>query len=618
MDTIRQILNQLNATDECTSLEVKRGTAIDKSVMETICAFSNEPGLNGGVIALGIAEDHNSLFAGYQVVGVDNIDKLQKDIASQCASIFNIAIRPEIESETINGKTVLKISVNELPSEQKPLYFRNKGLPKGAYRRIGATDQQCTEDDLYVFYGKEDKFDAAIIEDAEVDDLSEEAIELYRRLRKKANEHAEELELDNIGLLRALNCVKKSGTVWKPTNAGLIVFGKKMALRRVMPMFRIDYIRVSGKVWIEDPEQRFLETIDMRGPLIEMVNRTINSITDDLPKGFLLPEGAVQAQTQPQLPLRVLREAIVNAFIHRSYRINQPIQIIRYANRIEIINAGFSLKPEETIGEPGSVSRNPFIASIFHETNLAETKGTGFKTMRLLMQRSGMMPPTFESNHSDNRFTLRLLLHHLLNEEDILWLQQFSQFEINDSQKSALIFIREVGAIDNTSYRQLSGDTNKVSGAQLKKLRLAGIIEQKNTGKYTYYIPGHEFLSTLPDKTLSPQPDALSPQLGNLSTQPDALSPQSQDIRERLPESLKTRLLELGARSNNPKEIPDLIAEICSHNHLSVAELSTLINRSEKHIKREYIAPLMKAGRLFYTIPEIPHHPDQKYSSKKQ
>lgn len=186
MDTIKQILDQLNNTDECTSLEVKRGTAIDKSIMETICAFSNEPGLDGGVIVLGIVEDENSLFGGYRVEGVGNIDKLQKDIASQCASIFNIAIRPHIESEAINGKTVLKIRVNELPQEQKPLYFQNKGLPKGAFRRIGATDQQCTEDDLYVFFSKEDKFDSSVVDDADMEDLSEEAIELYRKVKKKS------------------------------------------------------------------------------------------------------------------------------------------------------------------------------------------------------------------------------------------------------------------------------------------------------------------------------------------------------------------------------------------------------------------------------------------------
>src|SRR5690606_8169626 len=184
---------------------------------------------------------------------------------------------------------------------------------------------------------------------------------------------------------------------------------------------------------------------DLRGPLIELVQRTISAIADDLPTDFLLPEGEIQAQSKGQLPYRVLREAVVNALIHRSYRVHQPIQILRYSNRIEIINAGFSLKPEETIGEPGSVNRNSYIAAIFHDTNLAETKGTGFRTMERLMQQSDMLPPTFESNHAKNNFTLRLLFHNFLNEEDIKWLTHFSDLDLSDNQKLALIFVREVG-----------------------------------------------------------------------------------------------------------------------------------------------------------------------------
>ena len=103
----------------------------------------------------------------------------------------------------------------------------------------------------------------------------------------------------------------------------------------------------------------------MRGPLIELVQRAFNSIADDLPKGFLLQENEIQAESVG-LPVKVLREAIVNAFIHRTYRENQPIQIIRYGNRIGIKNPGFSLKPEDQLGDPGSKNRNPFIAAIFH------------------------------------------------------------------------------------------------------------------------------------------------------------------------------------------------------------------------------------------------------------
>ena len=96
----------------------------------------------------------------------------------------------------------------------------------------------------------------------------------------------------------------------------------------------------------------------------------------------LFGEGELQAERNTGMPEKVIREAIVNALIHRTYRVNQPVQIIRYTNRIEIINPGFSLKSEDSLGEPGSVLRNPFISAVFHETNIAETKGSGIGECR--------------------------------------------------------------------------------------------------------------------------------------------------------------------------------------------------------------------------------------------
>jgi ATP-dependent DNA helicase RecG len=188
----------------------------------------------------------------------------------------------------------------------------------------------------------------------------------------------------------------------------------------------------------------------MRGSLLEMVQRVFSQITDDLPKGFLLPEGELQAESVG-LPSRVLREAIVNALIHRSYREHQPIQVIRYGNRLEIKNPGFSLKPEDHLGEPGSKNRNPNIAAVFHETNLAETKGSGINTMRKLMEKANLLPPTFESDHGRNIFTTRLLLHHFLGSEDLKWLSTFDSFSLNENQKRGLILVKEMGAVDNTT-----------------------------------------------------------------------------------------------------------------------------------------------------------------------
>ena len=450
MNKATNYISELNELDEHVKIEAKQCTnKIDRSVLETICAFSNEPDLDGGTILIGVSETFDSAKP-YEVTGVEDSDKLQKDLSSQCASMFNHPVRPIVTVESVEGKRVIVVEVPELDFKNKPLFFKNEGLPRGAWRRIGSTDQRCTEEDLHVFYTEADNFDTAIAEDTDLEDLDENAVRIYRELRAKVDPDAEELKLPDIEMLRALKAVKKAKDgSWKLTNTGLLVFGKQMSLRREMPAVRVDYIRVTGTKWVEDPYNRF-QSIDMRGPLLLMVNRAFNAVADDLPRGFSIPAGSLQARRPLSIPEDALREAIVNALVHQSLRVHRPIQIIRYSNRIEIINPGFSLKPAETLGEPGSEMRNPTIGSIFHETKLAEAKGTGISTMRRLMKEAGMMPPTFDSDLGRNTFTTRILLHHFMPEEDVRWLSSNKLLAgLNDAQKTAIIFLREVGAIDN-------------------------------------------------------------------------------------------------------------------------------------------------------------------------
>lgn len=643
MYTTQEIIEILNTVDENVDLEVKKGNAIDKSVMESICAFSNEPNLNGGMIVLGIEREEHSLFPSYIVSGVENPDKLQSDIASQCASIFNFPIRPRVEIERFDDKNIIKIEVDELSAERKPLYFQKSGIPKGIFRRIGPTDQSCTEEDLSVFFGNSaENYDTTVIQNSSLDDISEESVELYRRLIRKVKPNAEELEFETQELLYALNAINTAKESAKLTLTGLLIFGKKMALRRLLPMCRVDYIRISGKEWVEDPDQRFESTIDMRGSLLELLPRAIAAIADDLPKGFYLPEGALQSKTETGLPYKVLREAIVNAFIHRSYKVNSPIQIIRYSNRIEINNAGYSLKSIDSIGDAGSFVRNPHIASVFHDTNLAETKGTGIKSMRKLLAKSQMLPPTFESSHAANNFTIRLLLHHLINEQDHNWLTKFEKFLLNDEQKTALIFLREVGAIDNLAYRQLTGVNLFQSSTDLRKMVSCGILQQKgNSKKNTYYVPGKIFLASLElhqlerlsgesdslsdnSKSLSGEfnplsgkSKGLSGESGSLLVESNSLLVESDSLLVELPQALQQKIRSLGSRSK-PELMEDVILEICTVRAYNLDELSKILKRRPHHIREKFLNPLMKQGKIGYAIPEVINHPKQAYKTITQ
>jgi len=150
--TAQEIFDRLNDADEVSNIEAKAlSRDSSRSIMETVCSFSNEPGLGGGVILLGAAENEDVSGARYVVEPVADLDKAQLDFATQCASMFNFPVRPEISVEDVDGVHVLRIFVPELPASRKPLYFKNDGIPRGIYRRIGSSDQRCGEDELPVF-----------------------------------------------------------------------------------------------------------------------------------------------------------------------------------------------------------------------------------------------------------------------------------------------------------------------------------------------------------------------------------------------------------------------------------------------------------------------------------
>ena len=642
MNKVLTYLDELNTIDEHIKIEAKEcSNKIDRSVLETICAFSNEPDLDGGVILLGIGESQ-SIDKLYEIVGIEDSDKLQKDLASQCADMFNHPIRPLVEVETVDNKKVIIITVQELDNKYKPLYFKNEKLPSGAWRRIGSTDQKCSEEDLHVFYADTDGFDKGIAEDTDLDDIDENAVKRYRQLREKVNAEAEELNYNDKDLLRALKAIAKDKEGnWKLTNTGLLVFGKQMALRREMPAVRVDYIRVPGTEWVADPHHRF-DSIDMRGPMMLMVSRAFNAIADDLPRGFSISPGNLQADRPLSIPEDALREAIVNALIHQSLRTHRPIQIIRYSNRIEITNAGFSLKPEDTLGEPGSEMRNPTIGSIFHDTQLAEAKGTGIGTMRKLMKDAGMMPPTFESDRGKNIFTTRILLHHFLSKEDITWFSNINIPNLSDHQKTALIFLREVGAIDSLTYRQLSGLQPKKVTFEIKQLERIGLLEMKGHGRKTYYVPSKKL-----KELFSLNSDGISSNISIGLSNPNDASLKSNDVtsvsndaslksndatllsndasllgheeKENisiLPEELKEKLQQVGKRLPQDK-LDEIIVELCRVKAFSVEELAHILKRTESHIRNRAIPRLLKNKRLAYTIPEMINHPNQKYMSIK-
>jgi len=634
--TAAELLEQLNDLGEHERIEAKRASAVGHSIMETVCAFANEPNLGGGWLLLGVREQENTLFRTYEVEGLSNPDKIASDLLSQCRSVFNGAVSPRIfPVETVQGRRVLRVWVPESAPAARPIYFKDEGLPAGALRRIGPSDVHCSDDDLMVLYdGRNiETFDSSPLTQAGMDDLDADAIEDYRRERAKASHSAEELTWSDEELLRALNCVRQENGQWHPTVAGILLFGSKMALRRLFPLMRIDYIRVPGKKWVPDPDSRF-DSLELRDPLMKMVRRAQSAILDDMIEAFSLPEGEMQRQVNRAIPDRVIREAVVNAVMHRSYRQQQPVQIIRYSNRLEIRNPGYSLKNEEHLGEPGSQNRNPKVAEVLHETRFAENKGSGVRVMRELMERANLTPPLFESDRARDVFVTTLHFHHFLSESDWEWLAVYKDLTLSDEEARALIWVRENGAIANAVYRNLNDVDTLSASKHLRRLCDAGILTLKGRSSATFYVPGPRFvpgqaakpsqLEALSDQSepLSGNPPPLSgdlaPLSGNLSPLAQQFSVLVPDVPglvqefAALPPELQQRIVDFGPRTGQTATRA-LIAALCSIRAWRTDELALMLRRAAKYLLESYLTPMVEDGTLQRTHPQTLNHPQQAY-----
>lgn len=618
MRTASDLIEELNALDESATIEAKAGSKVGRSIMETVCAFANEPGLGGGYLLLGVEPMTGSLFdTGYVASGVSDPDKVQSDLVSQCSSTFNKPIRPQVRVERVGEVSVIVAYIPEASPTDKPIYLKRLGLPRGAYRRLGPTDHEGTEDDLIALYADHhaDTYDATVITDGDLKDIDPDAIEEYRTLRGKVNADAEELSWSDEDLLRAFGCVREIDGRLKPTVAGILLFGTAQAIRRCFPMMRIDYIRVPGREWVEDPDHRF-DTVEIRAPLLTAIRRATNAVFDDIPKSFSLPSDSIQSSETPILPTRVIREAVVNAVMHRSYRIHGAVQIIRYANRLEIRNPGHSLKAEEQLGQPGSETRNPRLAAVLHEVNIAETKGSGIRVMRELMQQNNLLPPTLESSRQPDQFIARFLFHHFLGEDDLKWLSGLTNEKLSDEESRALVFVRELGAIDNAAYREINRTETLDASTHLRRLRDLKLLEKKGSGNRTYYVPGAAFVGLEGGKTEGKSREAQA-ESRELTAQSRELGNQSRDPNENLttqglPAALRQQIESLSKRPKE-KDLRASIAALVQWRPLSSAQIAGLLGRKQEPLIRDHLRPMVESGQLAYTIPTMPNHPNQAY-----
>jgi ATP-dependent DNA helicase RecG len=271
-----------------------------------------------------------------------------------------------------------------------------------------------------------------------------------------------------------------------PTLAGLIVFGRYP--QKYYPNLVIALtLQVDGAV---GGSERFADSLKAEGPALSMLEQAMSWLSRNLRKRTIV--SGLLHQEVPEYPLPALREAIVNAVVHRdygSYATGTQIQVRLYSDRIEIANPGGLYGPVtvERLGEAGlQATRNSVLARMMEDLGPMENRGTGIRTMLDAMRQANLEPPRFDDDRT--MFRVMFLNRELLTEEALDWLRRFvPSVELNDGQRYALVFLRQKGRLTSQDYQRLNSVDPRQAARELRGLVDAGIAETRGTRRGAYY-----------------------------------------------------------------------------------------------------------------------------------
>jgi ATP-dependent DNA helicase RecG len=181
-----------------------------------------------------------------------------------------------------------------------------------------------------------------------------------------------------------------------PTIAGLMLFGNHPQLRN--PEWGVAAIRCKG-VRISDP---VIERRDLEGKLSVLLADSLAFIKDHTQSVANLVD---PNDSEPEYPEAAVKEAILNAMIHRDYRLTGRVSVRIFNDRLEVWNPGgmpvqLSL---EHIAQHGGVSfpRNPVLAAAARSLGYIDQIGRGLPTIRRAMTEVTSLPSHFGSSQSD-------------------------------------------------------------------------------------------------------------------------------------------------------------------------------------------------------------------------
>ena len=452
-------IESLIQAGESETVEFKE-TWRDSDALRELAVFANT---RGGTLLVGVADD--SSVVGWHGTG-GNLDALTNKIAD------GLRLHPTLmRVETVQGENVLRI---EVAPSTVPISYRGR-----YFQRVGRTAREVPPDELPRFLMQRTSITwDALPAGMPLDAVSQVHLSRFIRSANTRLPQANASE-DPAQLLGKLDLLTDDD----PTRAAVLLFGEKPQALVFAAHVRMG--RFKDDITIVDEAT-------IKGTLFEQLDAVMQRFRQYLQVRYEIPteagerEGLEMARRREvwEYPLEALREAVVNALVHRDYMALGNIEIRVYDDQVIISNPG-SLPEGMTLEElkkplHASVQRNPLLAQTFYYAGLVERWGTGTARLIHACLQHGLPEPAFEV--SPQRFTI-------LFRKDVFAEDHLRKMGLTARQIQLFKYASESGSIDNATARQLTGVSESTALRDLRGMEEQGLLQRTGpTGRETRYV----------------------------------------------------------------------------------------------------------------------------------
>jgi Predicted transcriptional regulator containing an HTH domain and an uncharacterized domain shared with the mammalian protein Schlafen len=401
-EELKQLVSQIvSQKSETQTIELKAAEkGCPTRLFDSLSSFSNQD--EGGIIVFGVDEN-----ADYSLCGVYDPQDLQKKVTEQCKQM-EPTVRALFTLCEIDGKAIVSAEIPGVDISSRPVFYKGVGRIKGSYVRVGESDEPMSEYEIYSYeaFRRRIRDDVRTIEGSKLTLFDAKRMEHYISAVKAELRNLSENVSDN-EILELMGVVA-DGT---PTLAGLMTFSKYP--QTYFPQLCITAVALPGtEQGVVGPDgERFIDNKRITGAIPDMLEEAVEFVRKNSRTKTIIDDNG-HRNDKPEYPIKAVREAILNALVHRDYSIyteNIPVRIEMYRDRMEITNSGglYGKIAIDALGKVRPETRNAALANMLELLKITENRYSGIPTMRSECLKIGQPVPIFTCVHGEFKVTMK-------------------------------------------------------------------------------------------------------------------------------------------------------------------------------------------------------------------